>query len=144
MNDVDNAEAVTTTGQTVIKNTANMGNIKYNKELGTKDVDSNIYIDTDSCYVQFQDLYESITWLDESKKLTIDEFVLAFYAYRLKDYIMKCMEKYAEKRNTDNFLVFELESFQCCFACNGFSIGTEFNLTQAAAEVSMLLCLQWV
>ena len=69
-----------------------------------------IYIDTDSCYVQLQDLYESIVWLDESKKLTIDEFVLAFYAFRLKDYIAKCMEKYAEKRNTDNFLVFELES----------------------------------
>jgi DNA polymerase elongation subunit (family B) len=48
--DVDNAEAVTTTGQTVIKNTANMGNIKYNKELGTTDVDSNIYIDTDSVF----------------------------------------------------------------------------------------------
>ena len=48
--DVDNAEAVTTTGQTVIKNTASMGNIKYNKELGTKDVDSNIYIDTDSVF----------------------------------------------------------------------------------------------
>jgi DNA polymerase elongation subunit (family B) len=48
--DVDNAEAVTTTGQTVIKNSANMGNIKYNKELGTKDIDSNIYIDTDSVF----------------------------------------------------------------------------------------------
>jgi DNA polymerase elongation subunit (family B) len=48
--DVDNAEAVTTTGQTVIKNSANMGNIKYNKELGTTDVDSNIYIDTDSVF----------------------------------------------------------------------------------------------
>ena len=35
---------------------------------------------------------------------------LAFYAFRLKDYISKCMEKYAEKRNTDNFLIFELES----------------------------------
>jgi len=69
-----------------------------------------IYIDTDSCYVQFQDLYESIIWLDETKKLNIDEFILAFYAFRLKDYITKCMEKYAENRNTDNFLVFELES----------------------------------
>lgn len=69
-----------------------------------------IYIDTDSCYVQFQDLYESIIWNDEDKKLKIDEFILAFYAFRLKDYIAKCMEKYAEKRNTDNFLIFELES----------------------------------
>jgi DNA polymerase elongation subunit (family B) len=32
--DVDNATAVTTTGQTVIKSTADMANIKYNKELG--------------------------------------------------------------------------------------------------------------
>jgi len=32
--DVDNATAVTTTGQTVIKKTADMANIKYNKELG--------------------------------------------------------------------------------------------------------------
>jgi len=69
-----------------------------------------IYIDTDSCYVQFQDLYESIIWSEEDKKLPIDEFILAFYAFRLKDYISKTMEKYAEKRNTDNFLFFELES----------------------------------
>jgi len=34
--DVDNAEAVTTTGQTVIKSTADMANLKYNKELGGK------------------------------------------------------------------------------------------------------------
>ena len=32
--DIDNAEAVTLTGQTVIKSTADMANIKYNKELG--------------------------------------------------------------------------------------------------------------
>ena len=69
-----------------------------------------IYIDTDSCYVQFQDLYESIVWNDESKALPIDEFILAFYAFRLKDYIRACMQKYADTRNTDNFLVFELES----------------------------------
>jgi DNA polymerase elongation subunit (family B) len=48
--DVDNAEAVTLTGQTVIKSTADMANIKYNKELGTKGEDFNIYIDTDSVF----------------------------------------------------------------------------------------------
>jgi DNA polymerase elongation subunit (family B) len=47
---VDNAEAVTTTGQTVIKSTADMANIKYNKELGTTGEDFNIYIDTDSVF----------------------------------------------------------------------------------------------
>ena len=48
--DVDNATAVTTTGQTVIKSTADMANIKYNKELDTPNADSNIYIDTDSVF----------------------------------------------------------------------------------------------
>jgi DNA polymerase elongation subunit (family B) len=48
--DVDNATAVTTTGQTVIKSTADMANIKYNKELNTPGADSNIYIDTDSVF----------------------------------------------------------------------------------------------
>jgi len=48
--DVDNAEAVTLTGQTVIKSTAEMVNIKYNKELGKKGEDYNIYIDTDSVF----------------------------------------------------------------------------------------------
>jgi DNA polymerase elongation subunit (family B) len=48
--DIDNAEAVTITGQTVIKKTAEMANIKYQKELGTKE-DYNVYIDTDSIYM---------------------------------------------------------------------------------------------
>ena len=49
--DVDNAEAVTTTGQTVIKSTADMASLKYNKELGTSGVDYTIYIDTDSIFL---------------------------------------------------------------------------------------------
>jgi DNA polymerase elongation subunit (family B) len=48
--DIDNAEAVTLTGQTVIKSTADMANLKYNKELGTPGDDHNIYIDTDSVF----------------------------------------------------------------------------------------------
>jgi DNA polymerase elongation subunit (family B) len=53
--DVDNAEAVTLTGQTVIKKTAEMANIKYWKELNTKD-DYNVYIDTDSIYMMAEPL----------------------------------------------------------------------------------------
>lgn len=48
--DIDNAEAVTLTGQTVIKKTADVINQKYNKELLTEKIDYNIYIDTDSCF----------------------------------------------------------------------------------------------
>lgn len=47
--DLDNAEAVTLTGRTVIKMSADAINMKYNQELGT-DKDYNIYIDTDSCF----------------------------------------------------------------------------------------------
>jgi len=47
--DLDNAEAVTTTGQELIKYTKVIGNHFYNKELGT-DKDYCIYIDTDSVF----------------------------------------------------------------------------------------------
>ena len=53
--DIDNAEAVTITGQVVIKKTAEMANIKYWKELNTKD-DYNVYIDTDSIYMMAEPL----------------------------------------------------------------------------------------
>ena len=56
--DIDNAEAVTITGQTVIKKTAEMANIKYNKELGTKE-DYNVYIDTDSIYMMAEPLVKN-------------------------------------------------------------------------------------
>ena len=53
--DIDNAEAVTITGQTVIKKTAEMANMKYWKELGNKE-DYNVYIDTDSIYMMAEPL----------------------------------------------------------------------------------------
>ena len=66
--DVDNATAVTTTGQTVIKSTADMANIRYNKELGNPDLDSNIYIDTDSVFFSATPLLDSRnkTWRDNT------------------------------------------------------------------------------
>jgi len=122
---IDIAESITKQGKNAILYSETILN-KYVQEFWHKDTAAHqhfgikvkgkvekpavIYIDTDSCYVQFQDLYESIIWEDESKKMEIDVFILALYAYRLNDYIVKCMEKYAENRNTDNFLVFELES----------------------------------
>lgn len=49
--DIDNAEAVTLTGQTVIKKTQDAINLKYNKELSTESVDYVQYVDTDSVFV---------------------------------------------------------------------------------------------
>lgn len=49
--DIDNAEAVTLTGQTVIKKTQDAINLKYNKELKTEEIDYVQYVDTDSVFV---------------------------------------------------------------------------------------------
>jgi DNA polymerase elongation subunit (family B) len=49
--DIDNAEAVTLSGQTVIKKTEAAINMKYNKELKTDDTDYVQYVDTDSVFV---------------------------------------------------------------------------------------------
>jgi DNA polymerase elongation subunit (family B) len=46
--DKDNAEAVTLTGQEIIKTSSRFVNAKFNKRCGTTDKDYVIYIDTDS------------------------------------------------------------------------------------------------
>lgn len=117
------AESITLQGQSAILYSEKILN-KYFKEFWHKDTEvhnnfnikvknqinkpSVVYIDTDSCYVQFEEMYESIEWLGES--MTIDKFIMELHRFRLNDYIVKCMQKYAGVTNTDNFLTFELES----------------------------------
>jgi len=95
--DVDNATAVTTTGQTVIKSTADMANIKYNKELGTPDADSNIYIDTDSVFFSAAPLldYRIPTWKDNDQD-TIAGFVNDI-AGEMQDYLNNFYDILAKK-----------------------------------------------
>ena len=54
--DLDNASAVTLTGQEIIKTSAKYVNSKFNKKCGTKDKDYVIYIDTDSLYLDINSL----------------------------------------------------------------------------------------
>lgn len=49
--DIDNAEAVTTSGQTIIKHSEKKANEYFNKVLDTQDKDYCIYIDTDSLFL---------------------------------------------------------------------------------------------
>jgi DNA polymerase elongation subunit (family B) len=49
--DIDNAEAVTLTGQTVIKTTEKIANQYYSKNIG-EEKDYNIYVDTDSVFYE--------------------------------------------------------------------------------------------
>lgn len=117
------AESITLQGQSAILYSEKILN-KYFQEFWHKDTQVHnhfnirvknqvvkpavVYIDTDSCYVQFEELYESIEWLGE--KLPIDQFIMKIYKFRLNEYIAKAMEKYAQATNTDNFLVLELET----------------------------------
>lgn len=54
--DLDNASAVTLTGQEIIKTSARFVNKKFNKRCETKDKDYVIYIDTDSLYLDINAL----------------------------------------------------------------------------------------
>lgn len=70
--DVDNALAVTATGQDVIKTSAKYVNAHYNKELKTEGEDYCIYIDTDSVYFSITELWKHATPTDnEYKNLAI-------------------------------------------------------------------------
>lgn len=120
---IDIAESITLQGQSAILYSEKILN-KYSQEFWHKDTAIHkflnikvknklvrpavVYIDTDSCYVQFEEMYDSIEWLDE--KLSIDKFIMELYNFRIRDYITKCMEKYAESTNTENYLFFELET----------------------------------
>jgi len=122
---IDIAESITLQGQNAILYSETILN-KYFNDFWHKDVElhkelgitvkgklhrpSVIYIDTDSNYVQFGEMYESVEWIDDSKKLDVTTFTLEVYNRRIKDYILLAMQKYAKVHNTDNFLVFELES----------------------------------
>lgn len=117
---IDLAETITLQGQDAILYTEKMVN-KYFSDFWYKDTETHeklgltqvkpikkpigIYIDTDSVYMQFQEIIDNCDWKGDSKT-----FVLKLYEYRLKSYIEKILEKYAEKDNSDNFLSFELES----------------------------------
>ena len=81
-----------------------------------------------SCYVQFEELYESIEWLGES--MSIDKFITAFYHYRLSQFIERAMQKYADATNSENFLAFELEAI----AYNGVWLAKKKYLQNIAWE----------
>lgn len=54
--DLDNAAAVTLTGQDIIKTSSKYVNKKFNARCGTKDKDYILYIDTDSLYLDMNSL----------------------------------------------------------------------------------------
>jgi DNA polymerase elongation subunit (family B) len=118
---VDIAETITLQGKDAILYTEKLLN-KYFREFWHKDTAAHkelgitvtgkvenpvgIYIDTDSVYVKFEEIIKkSEGWQGDEKS-----FILKLYEVRLKDYIEKILQRYADDNNAENFLSFELES----------------------------------
>jgi DNA polymerase elongation subunit (family B) len=127
--DVDNATAVTTTGQTVIKSTADMANIKYNKELGTPNADSNIYIDTDSVFFSAVPLldHRKPNWKDNDQD-TIAGYVNDI-AGEMQDYLNDFYDILADK-------VFNVDKHR-------FEIKKEF-VSKAGIWIAKKRYAQWI
>lgn len=117
---LDIAESVTLQGQDAILYTEKMMNIYFNdfwhkdKELhkimgievtGQVLKPVTIYIDTDSCYISFEEAVDKSTWNG-----TANDFILQLYEHRLKDYLVRVLNKYSAAYQTENYLNFELES----------------------------------
>lgn len=114
------AETITLQGQDAILFTEKMIN-KYFTDFWHKDKElheklgvtvkskakkpATVYIDTDSCYISFEEMIGTTDYTGSSK-----EFILKIYEYRLKEFISTILEKYANHYNANNFLNFELES----------------------------------
>ena len=94
--DLDNAEAVTSTGQSLIKFTRKIGNAYYNKELGdTKD--HCIYIDTDSVFYSALPLVEKrFSDLDIRNEDKMSKAILEI-ASEVQVYLNKGYDYFAKK-----------------------------------------------
>lgn len=119
------AETITLQGQDLIKFAEKVLNAYFNKfwhldeELHKKMGISgevkpvmkpvNIYSDTDSCYVTFEEVLKSCEWKNEQIQ-NEKQFILAINEHRLTEYLNKQFDRYAEKWNTRNQMDFELEN----------------------------------
>lgn len=115
------AEAITLQGQDLIKYAELIIN-KYFTEFWHQDKELHekiglteevkpikkstvVYMDTDSCYVSFEEVVNSCNYEGDPK-----EFILKINEYRLTAYLNKQFDNYAKKWNTINQQDFELEN----------------------------------
>jgi DNA polymerase elongation subunit (family B) len=100
--DIDNAEAVTLSGQTVIKKTEAAINMKYNKELKTDNLDYVQYVDTDSVFVSCLPLVKNrFPDIDTNDIETMTPKIYEI-ATEVQDYVNQFYDVFAKKIfNTD-------------------------------------------
>ena len=95
--DIDNAEAVTLTGQQLIKATGEFGSKFYNDELGTKGKDYCIYTDTDSVFFSAKPIIEKrFPNIDMTDNAAMAKAILPV-ADEVQIYINKMYDLYAQR-----------------------------------------------
>ena len=95
--DIDNAEAVTLTGQQLIKATGEFGSKFYNDELGTKGKDYCIYTDTDSVFFSAKPIIEKrFPNIDMTDNAAMAKAILPV-ADEVQTYINKMYDLYAQR-----------------------------------------------
>jgi DNA polymerase elongation subunit (family B) len=100
--DIDNAEAVTLSGQTVIKKTEAAINMKYNKELKTDNLDYVQYVDTDSVFVSCLPLVKNRFPDIDTNDIEIMTPKIYEIATEVQDYVNQFYDVFAKKIfNTD-------------------------------------------
>jgi len=93
--DLDNAEATTTTGQSLIKFSKKITNHFYNKELGTAD-DYVIYIDTDSIFASAVPLVKKRFPNQELTETMMTQRIMEICA-EVQDYLNKSYDYFGKK-----------------------------------------------
>jgi len=100
--DIDNAEAVTLSGQTVIKKTEAAINMKYNKELMTDGIDYVQYVDTDSVFVSCLPLVKNRFPDIDTNDIELMTPKIYEIATEVQDYVNEFYNVFAKKVfNTD-------------------------------------------
>ena len=95
--DIDNAEAVTVSGQELIKFTEKIANYYYNTELGGGDIDHVIYVDTDSIFASAVSLVQMrFPNADLNDDVFMTEQILTI-AKEVQDYINKSYDVFARR-----------------------------------------------
>ena len=95
--DLDNAEAVTTTGVSLIKYAEKMGNYYYNQTTGEKDKDYCLYIDTDSLFLLAKPLIEKLYPEVDTNNVEQMSSTILKVTSTVQDFLNNTFNMYADK-----------------------------------------------
>ncbi|HET8687184.1 MAG TPA: DNA polymerase domain-containing protein, partial [Methanosarcina sp.] len=103
--DNDLAEAVTMTGQMIIQKTAMETNRILNRIVGTENVVYAFYMDTDSCYINFENFVNKFCKGKEEKEIVafLEKFVFDVLQVKINEYLDEVMANFGVPKNIVTF-----------------------------------------